>query len=553
MSYTYDITMFKETFESEFTWLNGFMRNVRRFGTRPAVIDPANHKNWSYAELNADANRFANQLKADGVKKSDIVFMQLFNSPEFLFTYIATQKIGAITNPANFNFSPGETAEIINHNRPRVYLYDAEMVQTAVKALRICSHKPEIVIAVNHTVKDFTVPEGHILYEEYVKDAPDTDPPVDFEPHIYDEILRLQTSGTTGTPKGVPLNNINEVLSAHDGIMHFPINPTDITMNMTPWFHRGGIHSGGPTPTLYAGAALVIMRTFNPKMTLRYIENYKITFITGVPSVLTLLATRQEKRHKDISSLRGIITMGSPLEKEACIRFQNVLSPNLFNGYGTTETFWNTFLRPFDLPEMSGTAGRSCTDDEVRIVKVFEDRKAEPDELAATDNTEEGEVIIKCPQKTTYCYVDNPQATEEKFYKGWMYTGDIGTWDEKQFISIAGRKDDMIISKGENIYPARIEEVINLHPKVSECIVTGVPDSTRGESLAAYVIKADESLTVAELLDFCGQSPNLSKYQVPRYYRFVTELPHTATGKKQHFIIKKQAREDLKNGLLLRK
>ena len=553
MSYTYDITMFKETFESEFTWLNGFMRNVRRFGTRPAVIDPANHKNWSYAELNADANRFANQLKADGVKKSDIVFMQLFNSPEFLFTYIATQKIGAITNPANFNFSPGETAEIINHNRPRVYLYDAEMVQTAVKALRICSHKPEIVIAVNHTVKDFTVPEGHILYEEYVKDAPDTDPPVDFEPHIYDEILRLQTSGTTGTPKGVPLNNINEVLSAHDVIMHFPINPTDITMNMTPWFHRGGIHSGGPTPTLYAGAALVIMRTFNPKMTLRYIENYKITFITGVPSVLTLLATRQEKRHKDISSLRGIITMGSPLEKEACIRFQNVLSPNLFNGYGTTETFWNTFLRPFDLPEMSGTAGRSCTDDEVRIVKVFEDRKAEPDELAATDNTEEGEVIIKCPQKTTYCYVDNPQATEEKFYKGWMYTGDIGTWDEKQFISIAGRKDDMIISKGENIYPARIEEVINLHPKVSECIVTGVPDSTRGESLAAYVIKADESLTVAELLDFCAQSPNLSKYQVPRYYRFVTELPHTATGKKQHFIIKKQAREDLKNGLLLRK
>ena len=553
MSYTYDITMFKETFESEFTWLNGFMRNVRRFGTRPAVIDPANHKNWSYAELNADANRFANQLKADGVKKSDIVFMQLFNSPEFLFTYIATQKIGAITNPANFNFSPGETAEIINHNRPRVYLYDAEMVQTAVKALRICSHKPEIVIAVNHTVKDFTVPEGHILYEDYVKDAPDTDPPVDFEPHIYDEILRLQTSGTTGTPKGVPLNNINEVLSAHDVIMHFPINPTDITMNMTPWFHRGGIHSGGPTPTLYAGAALVIMRTFNPKMTLRYIENYKITFITGVPSVLTLLATRQEKRHKDISSLRGIITMGSPLEKEACIRFQNVLSPNLFNGYGTTETFWNTFLRPFELPEMSGTAGRSCTDDEVRIVKVFEDRKAEPDELAATDNTEEGEVIIKCPQKTTYCYVDNPQATEEKFYKGWMYTGDIGTWDEKQFISIAGRKDDMIISKGENIYPARIEEVINLHPKVSECIVTGVPDSTRGESLAAYVIKADESLTVAELLDFCGQSPNLSKYQVPRYYRFVTELPHTATGKKQHFIIKKQAREDLKNGLLLRK
>ena len=553
MDYTYDISMFKETFESEFTWLNGFIRNVRRFGYRAAAIDPAGKREWNYAQLNIEANRFANALKNDGVKKSDVIFMQLFNSPEFLFTYVASQKIGAISNPANFNFSPGETAEIISHNKPKVYLYDAEIVSTAVRALKLSKHKPEIVIAVNNSVKEFTVPEGHILYEDYVNGSAETDPPVDFEPHIYDEIVRLQTSGTTGTPKGVPLNNINEVLSAHDVIMHFPINPTDITMNMTPWFHRGGLHSGGPTPTLYAGAAVVIMRTFNPKVTLRYIENYKITFITGVPSVLTLLATKQEKHPKDISSLKGIITMGSPLEKEACIRFQNVLSPNLFNGYGTTETFWNTFLRPFDLPEMSGTAGRSCTDDEVRIVKVYEDRKAEPDDLVATDNVEEGEVIIKCPAKTTYCYVGNEQATKEKFYKGWMYTGDIGTWDEKQYISIAGRKDDMIISKGENIYPARIEEVINLNPKVSECIVTGVPDSTRGESLAAYVIKADESLTVAELLDFCAQSPNLSKYQVPRYYRFVTELPHTATGKKQHFVIKKQAREDLKNGLLLRK
>ena len=134
-----------------------------------------------------------------------------------------------------------------------------------------------------------------------------------------------------------------------------------------------------------------------------------------------------------------------------------------------------------------------------------------------------------------------------------MYTGDIATWDKKHFITIAGRKDDMIISKGENIYPARIEEVINTNPKVADCIVTGVPDSTRGESLAAYVIRDDESLTVAELLDFCSQSPNLSKYQIPRYFRFVDELPTTATGKKQHFIIKKQAKEDLKNGLLLRK
>lgn len=553
MNLTYDYKMFQETFESEFTWLNGFMRNVRRFGYKPAVISPIEKKQWTYEELNADCNQFANAMKKDGVSKADIVMFQLFNCPQFLFSYIAAQKIGAIANPVNFNLSAGETAEIMNHNRAKVYVYDCEVMETAVKALELSEHKPSVVLAVNCSNKEITLPEGHLFFDDFVKNAEITDPPIDFAPHIYDEIVRLQTSGTTGTPKGVPLNNVNEVLSAHDVIMHFPLSPTDITMNMTPWFHRGGLHSGGPTPTLYVGGALVIMRTFNPKVTLEYIERFGISFITGVPSVLTLLASRQEKHPKDISSLKGIVTMGSPLEKEACIRFQKVLTPNIFNGYGTTESFWNTFLRPFDLPEMSGTAGRSCTDDEVRIVKVYDDKKAEPEDMVPMDNVSEGEVIIKCPGKSTYCYANNPQATAEKFYKGWLYTGDIATWDKRQYITIAGRKDDMIISKGENIYPARIEEVLNCHPKVSDCIVTGVPDSTRGESVAAYVIAEDDSLTVAELMDYCSASPNISKYQAPRYYRFVKELPRTATGKKQHFVIKKQAKEDLANGLLLKK
>ena len=553
MYLTYNAEMFKKTFESEFTWLNGFMRNVHRFGYKTAAIDQATEKVWSYSELNNDANKLANAMKKDGVKKNDVVFVQLFNSPQFLFGYIASQKIGAIINPANFNLSPGETAEIIGHNEPKVYIYDIEIVDTAVKALELSKHKPDIVIAVNNFLKEINLPEGHILFDDYVKDSLAEDPPIDFEPYIYDEVVRLQTSGTTGTPKGVPLNNINEVLSAHDVIMHFPLSLQDVTMNMSPWFHRGGLHSGGPTPTLFAGAALVILRTFNPKICMECVEKYSITFLTGVPSILTLLANRQEKHPADISSLKGIITMGSPLEKEACIRFQKILTPNIFNGYGTTESFWNTFLRPFDLPEMSGTAGRSCTDDEVRIVNVYDDRKADPDDVVPTDGKTEGEIIIKCPTKSTFCYIKNEQATKEKFADGWMYTGDIGTWDEKQFITVAGRKDDMIISKGENIYPARIEEVLNCHPKVSECIVTGVPDSTRGESVAAYVIPKDSSLTVAELMEYCKESPNISKYQAPRYYRFVTELPHTATGKKQHFKIKEQAKKDLADGLLLRK
>ncbi len=553
MSYTYDITMFKETFESEYTWLNGFLRNVARFGKRTALFDPLSGQKWTYSELNCECNKFANAMKSNGIKKSDIVFNQLYNSPYFVFSYVAPQKLGAISNPANFNLSPGETAEIIDHNKPAVYVYDSAITDTAVKALKIAKHEPKIIIMADYLKKYENAPEGHVKYEDFVDGHSEDNPPVDFAPHIYDEVLRLQTSGTTGTPKGVPLNNINEVLSAHDVMMHFPLCPYDKTMNMTPWFHRGGIHSGGPTPTLYAGAEVVVLRDFQPKTCLEYVEKYGITFLIGVPSVLGLLATRQEKHPKDISSLKGIVTMGSPLEKLDCIRFQEVLTPNIFNGYGTTESFWNTFLRPQNLPEMSGTAGKSCTDDEVRIVKVYEDRKAEPDDVVPNDGVTEGEIIIKSPAKTTYCYVGNEQTTKEKFYKGWMYTADIGTWDEEHFVTIAGRKDDMIISKGENIYPARIEEAINAFDRVQECIVTAVPDKTRGEAVVAYIIPADDKLTVAEVLEFCKKSPNLSKYQVPRYFRMVDDVPRTATGKKQHFKVKIQAKKDLENGLLLRK
>lgn len=552
MSETYNVSVFKKEFENSFTWLNGFMRNVHRFGSRTAMFDPVTDIKWSYTELNAECNRLANALKESGLEKNDVVTYQLFNSSVFAFSYIAPQKIGAINNPVNYNLSPGETAQIINHNKPKVYIYDSEIKDMAVKALQLSEHKPQVVIMATTNNKEAKCPDGHILYTDYVKNQSDSDPILE-NASIYDEVTRLQTSGTTGLPKGVPLNNVNEVLSAHDVLMHFPLNSTDKTMNMTPWFHRGGLHSGGLTPTFYAGGEVIIMRTFQPKFCLEYVDKFKITFLIGVPAVLGVLASMQEKKPRNLSSLKGIVTMGSPLEKAACIRFQKMLTPNIFNGYGTTETFWNTFLRPYDLPQMSGSAGRSCTDDDVRVVKVYEDRKASPDDLAATDNKEVGEIIIKSPAKTTYSYYKNEEATNMKYTDGWFYTGDLGTWDKDQYITVAGRKDDMIISAGENIYPTKIEEVINEFDKVEECIVTSVPDKSRGEAVAAYVIPADKSLTVAELVAFCSEHPMLSKYQCPRYYRFVDELPRTATGKKQHYVIKQQAKEDLKNGLLLRK
>lgn len=545
------IDNFKSVFESEYTWLNGFMRNVYRFPDKEALFFPTTEQSWTYKELNAEANRFANKLAQDGVKKGDVVMFQLLNCPEFVFAYLASHKLGAISCPMNFRLSAGEIALTIDDSKPAVFLYDANMQKTIDKALTMTKNKPKKMIMVT-SLGGGNAPEGYITYSDYAKDGNDENPIPSAPFSIYDETTRLYTSGTTGKQKGVPLTSINEVLSAHDVLMHFPLNSNDKTMNTTPWFHRGGIHSGGLTPTLYAGGTVVIMPKFDARLCLEYTEKYEITFLIGVPTVLERLAFEQERMGRDLGSLNGIVTMGSPLERAACIKFQKLLTPNIFNGYGTTETFWNTFLRPSDLPEMSGTAGRSCTDDDVRVVKTYDDRKAEPDDIVAQNGTEVGEVIIKSPAKSAYMYYNNPEETERKFYKGYMYTNDLGTWDKNQFVTIVGRKDDMIISGGENIYPTQVEEILNENPKVSDCIVTAVPDKAYGQLVTAYIVTSDKSLTIDELENYCRNHPMMSPYKRPRYYRFVAEIPVNATGKKLHYKMKELAKDDLLNGLLIR-
>ena len=541
-NYTYDIEMFRDTFESRFTYLNGFLRNVSRFGNRPAVFDPQSGRRWTYRELNCEVNRLAHALRSDGIGKNDVVMFALLNSPEFVFFYLAAHKIGAIACPVNYRQGAGEIALVIDDSTPRVFVYDAEFGELSSEALELCQNRPAVELVVG-AEEGASLPAGRKRYEDYVFGQPETDPPIDFEPHIYDETTRLYTSGTTNRPKSVPINNVNEVLSAHDVMMHFPLGPTDRTMNMTPWFHRGGIHSGGPCPTLYAGGEVVILRDFAPRTCLEYAQKYEISFLIGVPTIISMLARTQERSPFDLSALRGIVTMGAPFEKSACEKYMKLLTPNIFNGYGTTETFWNTFLRPFDLPDNAGSAGRSCTDDDVRLVALHPDgSRAEPDETVPHDSETPGEIIISSPAKSAFCYFNNEEMTKKKFYKGWLYTGDVGTWDENEFVTVSGRRDDMIVSAGENIYPAQIEAVLNDHPKVAESAVIGVPDKLRGEVVAAYIVPKDPSLTVEELKDYCTHSPMLSSYKWPRNYHIVESLPHTATGKLMHFKLRSYAK-----------
>lgn len=538
---------FKQIFESRYTWIEGFMRNVRRYANRVAMIESETEKTWTYSQLNADVNRLCNALKGDGMRRGDTVMLQMVNRPEFAFAYVACHKMQSVCCPVSYRISTGELAYNIDDSKPFAIIVCESKLESVLEATRLANHTPKRIIVASDKELPYAT-----RYNDYVSGVSDAEYIPETEYNIYDETCRLYTSGTTGRPKGVAMTSINEVLSAHDVMIHFPMSYKDVTINTTPWFHRGGLHCAGPCPTFYAGASLVIMGKFDSRTALKLVQKYKITFLVGVPTVLEELADEQMRQGYDLTTLKGIVTMGSPLERSACIRYQKVLTPNIFNGYGTTETFWNTFLRPFDLPENAGTAGASCVDDDVRVVKVYEDRKAEPEDLAATDGTEVGEVIICSPAKSPYLYHNKPEETEKKYYKGFIYTNDLATWDENQFITIVGRKDDMIISSGENIYPTEIEAVLNTHPGVKDCIVTSVPDKVRGQMVTAYIVRNDMALTPEALDEFCKESDQIANFKRPRYYRFTEQIPFNATGKKLHVKIKETAEADLKNGLLYR-
>lgn len=539
--------IFKNNFESSFTWIEGFMRNVRRYGDQTALSCPPGGLKYSYRELNAEVNRLACALQDKGVRNGDVVMYMLHNSVQFVLCYIAPQKLGAVNCPVNYNLSAGELALNIEDSRPKVFVYESNFADTVEAALRLSSFRPEVILATGGSA-----PEGHTDFNDFLSLGSDREPVPDEPLNIYDECTRLYTSGTTSRPKGVPLYSINEVLSAHDVIMHFPMTHGDKTMNMTPWFHRGGLHSGGPCPTLYVGGEVVVMREFNAGLTLQYTQDYGINFLIGVPAVLNLLCRVQEQSGADLSSLKGIVTMGAPLDKESCIRFMQVLTPKIFNGYGTTETFWNTFLRPADLPEHAGSCGRACTDDDVRVVKVHPDRFAEPDETVKKDNAEIGEVIIASPAKSGMHYMGNDELTGQRFHNGFFYTGDLAVWDKDSYVTIVTRKDDMIVSSGENIYPAQVENVLMEHPDVAEACVVGLPDKLRDQVTVAYVVSKNSSLTVKDLVHFVNNHQMLAAYKRPKFYRICDSLPHTPTGKLQRAVVREQALQDFAMGLLHR-
>jgi acyl-CoA synthetase (AMP-forming)/AMP-acid ligase II len=542
----YDPTPLREVFQAHFTNASAVERNIHRYSSRTAITDPPSGRSWTYSELGEVTGQLVAGLAAQGVGVGDIVCYQLMNRPEFAFLYVAAQGLRAVSSPMNFRLAPAETAFILDAAKPKIFVYEAAQAADVATALDLAAVRPPVIVGVG----EGELLPGSLRFDDLlVEGAPSFRAPE--EASTWDETSRLYTSGTTGMPKAVPLTSLNELLTAHDVVMHFPLGPTDKTMNMSPWFHRGGNYCAGPNTAFFVGSEVVCLPAFDPATVLDAIRDERLTYVIGAPTNLERLADAQEADPRDLSSLRGIVTMGAPLDRAAALRYQRVLTPRIANGYGTTEAFWNTYLRPEDLPDAAGAAGRACLDDDVAVVRVQADRISRPDELAKKDGQEIGEVIMRTV-KSGYSYVGNPEEQAQKFRDGWMYPGDLATWDGDELVTIVGRKDDMIISGGENVHPVQVEELLAGHPAVADSIVTGLPDPEWGELVVAYLRPREPGVDLqalaTELDAYCKESVALADYKRPRRYAIVEELPYTATGKKQHFVMKQRARTDSEAG-----
>ncbi|MDQ1562406.1 MAG: hypothetical protein QOE85_1747, partial [Actinomycetota bacterium] len=361
----YDPSALKNVFEQNFTFASGVERNIHRYSSQLALTDSDTGQTWTYKQLGEVTGQLVAGLRANGVGIGDIVAYQLMNRPEFAFLYVAAQGLRAVSSPMNFRLAPAEIAFILADSKPAIYFYDAADSETIGKALALSEFAPPVIVAVG----EGTPVPGSLAFEDLlVKDAPSFRAPSGG--NAWDETSRLYTSGTTGMPKAVPLTSLNEVLTAHDVIMHMSLVPGDKTMNMSPWFHRGGNYCAGPNTMFYLGGSVVTFPRFDADRMLDLIEEHELSYIIGAPTNLERLADAQETTPRDLATLKGIVTMGAPFEREAALRYQKVLSPRIANGYGTTEAFWYTFLRPEDLTTAAGAAGRACIDDDVLVVKV---------------------------------------------------------------------------------------------------------------------------------------------------------------------------------------
>jgi len=499
-------------------------RNVAVRPDKVAVI--FEDEQLTFRQLNSMVNQLANALTNLGVKRGDRIGILLTNSHLYEVSYFASCKIGAIFVPICFWYKEPEIEYVLDKAGVSILILGQDFI-SPVKNIKSKTVKHYIVI-------DGDVPADMINFEQLVKKFPDDEPNVfvdENDPHLI-----LFTSGTTGVPKGAVISQRNYFL--HTGVGVHVLNQTENSVLMCPYplFHMGGIIQ--LLGNVYVGMTLVIISTPpTPKKMLEAIQNNRVTHFVAVPTMWRRLLEYPDFDNYDVSSLKIAMGGSDAMPKdllEEVLKRTPAASPQT---YGLSEGGCLTFLSPEDSARKIGSSGKLHCQSEIRLID---------DEGKDVPQGEVGEVICRGEHRMSY-YWDMPEETNKTIdADGWLHTGDLARYDEEGFIYIVGRKKDMIISGGQNIYPAEIEKALLKHPKIAEVAVVGVPDKEWNEvALAVIVLQEGESMTEKEVIDYIKE--NLASYNKPRYVKFVKSLPRTAaTGKLQKAELRKQYTKELK-------
>ncbi len=467
-------------------------------------------RDFSYVEVASKVERIAEALKSElDVTRADRVAYLGFNSPEFLLLLFACARVGAILAPLNWRLAAPEHAHMLKDAEPKCLFVEPEFVKHVEDIGQDIG--PILKIAYGETRSGWISYDKLLSVASAAGQAKDTTQPDD-------PVLLCYTSGTTGKPKGALLSNNALLWNAANSTHMHDLSSEDVILTVLPMFHVGGLNIQ-TLPALHAGATVVIHRRFEPRTFFDAVETDGITLTLVVPTVVHTLASDPHWETADFSKMR-MMSVGSTIVPEEMVRAVGERGIPLVQVYGATETAPIAAYMPYgetmQRPASTGKPARHC---EIRLVDE------ECHDVAIGDK---GEILVRGPNLMTE-YWNDPEATAAAFTDGWLHTGDIAHYDKAGFLYVDGRSKDMIISGGENIYPAVIEKVLNQCPDLSEVAVIGRPDDYWGEVVVAVVVPNGEVRDTEGILNFC--EGRIAQFEMPREVIFVDKLPRNAMGK----------------------
>ena len=481
-----------------------------------AVIDTHAGRRFTFAELNARSNRTARALAGLGISKGDRIGLLLMNGPEFIESFFGIAKIGGVVVPLNWRLVAAELAFILKDSGCRALIYGEEFAEV-VADLYADGDATDIERWIQ-VGKDESRADFALGYDKLQSEASDAEPEVTAGDD--DMLYILYTSGTTGLPKGVVHTHETAMWAVLTIAATAEMRFKDRYLLCLPLFHVGALTP--LTGNIYAGVTCVVMRAFDPVAAWNLIRDEQITNALAVPAMLNFMHHAYQAAGGKIEipeRLRWIMCGAAPVPVTLIETYAD-LGIEIHQVYGLTESCGPAcLLGPDEALAKAGSTGKAFFHTEVRVVN---------EQGRDVEVGEPGEVWIRGPH-IMKGYWNRPDATAETIVDGWLHSGDVATLDKEGFVTIQDRTKDMIISGGENVYPAEIENVILSHPKVAEAAVIGQPSERWGESPLAVVVPTDDSLSAQEVLDHC--QGKLARFKQPRSVEFVDEIPRNPTGK----------------------